>query len=234
MHRRWTGLLTIVLAAGIAGNLAAQQGVALTPFIGYSSPSGNLVERNNSSCCMTLEPKGGIMVGAIGELSLAKQFGLSLFAASTVGLTQKANFDFSSGGGSNLQLGMATTQFGGSLIIRPLGRSPNGAPKGFYLEGGAAYQLLSFSDVADRSSTSTASPSWNSSTVAALFGGGLVFRVGPRASMTIFGRYIMPLSEYSSDGLDDWNSVPCGSGPCPDTPKKVSSIFVGVGLRTGR
>jgi hypothetical protein len=52
--------------------------------------------------------------------------------------------------------------------------------------------------------------------------------------MVLFGRYNMPLSTYSSAGLDDWNSVPCGSVACPDTPKKTPSIFIGAGLRTGR
>ena len=128
---------------------------------------------------------------------------------------------------------MATTQFGGSLILRPLGRNPNGSPKLFFLEGGAAYQMLSFSDIRDRASA-TASPSWIQSSLIALFGGGFTFRVGPRATMVLFARYHLPLKEYSSAGLTDWNSVPCGSTPCPDTGKKVPSILVGVGLRTGR
>jgi hypothetical protein len=227
-------VLAAALLMGAAGNLSAQSGVALTPYIGYLIPSGNLVNQfNPGSCCMTLKTKGGIMVGGIGELSLAKQFALSIFAASTVGLSQKADFNQSSGGGSDLTLGMATTQFGGTLIIRPMGRNPNGSPKLFFLEAGAAYQQLSFSDIQDRTS-STASPSWNHSSMVGVFGGGLTFRVGPRATMVLFARYHLPFSEYSSPGLTDWNSVPCGGSPCPDTPKKVPSILIGAGLRTGR
>ena len=228
MRNRWTGVLALALAFGATTSAVAQQGVALTPYIGFWSPSGSLVEQNSASCCLLVKPKSGILVGANAELSMSKHFGINAFAASTVGLTQKANFDFSSSGGSNLELGMATTQLGGTLVIRPMGRNPNGSPKVFYLEAGAAYTRLSFSDVTDRSSTST-SPSWNSSGGMAIFGGGLTFRVGPRATLVVFGRYNMALSEYSSAGLDNWNSV-----PPPDTPKKVNSIFVGVGLRTGR
>jgi hypothetical protein len=234
MQRRLTGLLVGALVAGVAGSAAAQQGVALTPYIGYMTPmsGGVLVEQNSpgaSGCCLELTAKGGIMVGGIGELTLAKSLSISAFAASTVGLTQKSTFDFTSSGGSNLELGMAVTQFGGTLRLLPMGRAPNGAPKGFFIEGGAAYNLLSFSDVADRSGGASASPSWNSSGIVGVAGGGLVFRVGPRASLTIFARYHHPLSEYESDGLTAWNSI-----PPPDTPKKVGWLFFGAGLRTGR
>lgn len=233
MRFRWTGVLAGVLMAGAAGNLSAQQGVALTPYIGYMTPlsGGVLVEQNTpgaGGCCLEVSAKGGIMVGAIGELSLAKQFAISAFAASTIGLTQKATFDFTSSGGPSLELGMATTQFGGTFIVRPLGRSPNGAPKGFFIEAGAAYNLLAFSDVADRSG-GQAAPSWNSSGPVGIAGGGLVFRVGPRASLSVFARYHHPFGEYESDGLTDWNNI-----PPPDTPKKVGWLFIGAGLRTGR
>jgi hypothetical protein len=234
MQLRWTGLLAGALIAGAAGTAVAQQGVALTPYIGYMTPlsGGVLVEQNSpgsGGCCLELTAKGGIMVGGIGELTLAKSLSISAFAASTIGLTQKSTFDFSTSGGSNLELGMAVTQFGGTLRLLPMGRAPNGAPKGFFVEGGAAYNVLSFSDVADRSGGSTPSPSWNSSSVVGIAGAGLVFRVGPRASLTIFARYHMALKEYSSDGLTAWNSV-----PPPDTPKKVNWLFIGAGLRTGR
>ena len=228
-----TGVFALALALGATGTAVAQQGVALTPYIGYLVPSGNLVDQFDATCCMTLKTHSGIMVGGIGELSLSKHFALGLFAASTIGLSQKANFDQSTAGGSNLDLGMATTQFGGTFIVRPMGRNPNGSPKVFFLEAGAAYQALSFSDITDRNS-SNASPSWNHSGGVGIFGGGFTFRVGPRATMVLFGRYNMALAAYSSPGLTAWNSVPCGATACPDTPKKVSSIFIGAGLRTGR
>jgi len=229
---RWTGWLACGLVVAAAGNVAAQNSVALTPYLGYISPSGSLVEQNSpgtSGCCLELKSSGGMMVGGIIELSLAKSLSISGFAASTLGLTQKATFDYSSLGGPALELGMATTQFGGTLRLLPFGRNPSGAPKGIFLEGGAAYELLAFSDVIDRSGGSTASPSWNSSGAVGVFGAGAVFNVGRRANLTVFARYHMPFAEYSSDGLDDWNSI-----PPPDTPKKVPTIFFGVGLRTGR
>jgi hypothetical protein len=224
-------LLAGVLVVATAGNIAAQQSVAFTPYLGYISPMGSMVEQNTpgiSGCCLEVSGSGGIMVGAIGEMSLAKSLSISAFAASTIGLSQKATFDYSSLNGTILELGMATTQFGGTLRVLPLGRSPSGAPKTLFLEAGAAYEFLAFSDVIDRSG-GTAAPSWNSQGGIGIVGGGFVFPVGRRASLTIFGRYHYPLAEYSSDGLDDWNSI-----PPPDTPKKVPSMFIGVGLRTGR
>jgi hypothetical protein len=218
------------LAVGVSGNLAAQQGVALTPYIGYLSPMGNLVDQNNSSCCLTVKAKPGIQVGAIGELNMSKHFAISAFAASTVGLTQTAEFNFNTASTTGLlKLGLATTQFGGTFIIRPLGRNPNGSPKVFFLEAGAAYTRLSFSDVQDRTNGNTASPSWGWSGGMGVFGGGFTFRVGPRSTLVLFGRYNMMLSTYSSAGLDDWNSQ-----PPPDTPKKSNMLFFGAGLRTGR
>jgi hypothetical protein len=224
-------LLAGVLVAATAGNVAAQRSVALTPYFGYVSPIGSMVEQSSpgtAGCCLEVSGSGGIMVGAIGEVSLAKSLSISGFAASTIGLTQKATFDYSSLNNTILELGMATTQLGGTLRVLPLGRSPNGAPKGFFVEAGAAYEILAISDVVDRSG-GTAAPSWNSSGVVGVFGGGAVFRVGRRASLTIFGRYHHALSEYSSPGLTAWNSI-----PPPDVPKKVPSMFFGVGLRTGR
>jgi hypothetical protein len=232
MQLRWTGLLAGALVVAAAGSAAAQNSVALTPYLGYINPTGSLVEQNSpgtSGCCLELKGSGGLMVGGIIELTLAKSLSISGFASSTLGLTQKATFDYSSLGGPTLELGMATTQFGGTLRLLPMGRNPSGAPKGFFLEGGAAYELLAFSDVQDRSGGSTTSPSWNSSGIVGVFGGGVVFNVGRRANLTIFGRYHMPFAEYTSDGLDDWNSV-----PPPDTPKKAPTFFIGVGLRTGR
>ncbi len=229
MRHRWTWLAG-ALALVSAGRLSAQQGVALTPYIGYLSPSGNLVDQNNSTCCLSVKAKSGFVVGAIGELSMSKHFAISAFASSTVGLSQSAEFNFNTASTTGqLKLGLATTQFGGTFIVRPMGRNPNGSPKVFFLEAGAAYTRLSFSDVQDRTNGNTASPSWSSSGGDAIFGGGLTFRVGPRSTLVIFGRYDMMLSKYSSAGLDDWNSQ-----PPPDVAKKINSILIGVGLRTGR
>jgi len=230
MQLKWTGLLAGVLVVATAGSAAAQRSVAFTPYFGYLSPMGSLVEQNSpgtSGCCLEVSSSGGLMVGAIGEMSLAKSLSISAFAASTIGLSQKATFDYSSLGGSVLELGMATTQFGGTLRVLPLGRSPSGAPKTLFLEAGAAYEFLAFSDVNDKSGTTA--KSWNSQGGIGIVGAGLVFPVGRRASLTIFGRYHVPFAEYSSDGLTEWNSV-----PPPDTPKKVPSFLIGVGLRTGR
>ena len=230
MRMKWTGLLVAALAVGAAGRLTAQgQGWAVTPFVGYSLPLTNYVEPNNPSCCLTVEKGGGVLVGLTGELSLSKQFAVSGFVSSTVGLSQHATWDYSLLGAGEFVLGAATNQLGATFVIRPLGRLPNGAPKVFFVEAGAALTQFRFSEVEDRSGGGTASPSWNANTTHAVFGGGLTFRIGPRSTLVLFGRYNMALSEYESDGLTDWNLI-----PPPDVGQKVNILTMGVGLRTGR
>jgi len=147
-----------------------------------------------------------------------------------VGLSQKARYDFSGLSGHPIfDVGMATTQLGGTVILRPMGRNPNGSPKVFFVEAGGAYTRLSFSETQDRSGGSAPSPTWSSGSMMALVGGGFTFRVGPRATMVLFARYSIAMKEYTSAGLTDWNSA-----PPPDIPKKVNLLMIGAGLRTGR
>lgn len=237
MRMKPAGLLVAALVLGTAGRAAAQsQGWAITPFAGMVVPLGNLVEYADPAGpeFLQLEPTGGIMVGVTGELSLNKQFAISGFVSSTVGLTQSATQHFrctAASCGSTItqdwEYGLATTQIGATFVIRPLGRLPNGAPKVFFLEAGAGLNMTQFSDVQDRSGDPA--PSWNGSTPMVILGGGLTFRIGPRSTAVVFARYNMAMSEYTSDGLTDWNSVP------PEDPgQKVNVLFVGVGLRTGR
>ena len=237
MRMKPAGLLVAALAVGMAGRAAAQsQGWAITPFAGFVMPLGNLVEYADPGApeFLQLEPTGGIMVGVNGELSLNKQFAVSGFISSTVGLTQKATQHFRCSAATcgstiveDFQYGLATTQLGATFVVRPLGRLPNGAPKLFFLEAGAGLNMTQFSDVADRNGEPA--PSWNGATPMIILGGGTTFRIGPRSTVVAFARYNMAMSEYTSDGLDDWNSVP------PEDPgQKVNVLLVGVGLRTGR
>lgn len=236
--RRTAAILLAVLAmsAGSAG--AQSQGWAITPFAGFIAPLGNMVEYADPAGpeFLQVEPTGGVMVGVVGELGLSKLLAVSGFLSSTVGLTQKATQHFRCTAAScgtavvsDFQYGMATTQLGATLVIRPMGRLPNGAPKVFYLEAGGGLNMVQFSDVQDRSGGSEPAPSWNGSWPMLILGGGLTFRIGPRSTAVVFARYNLGMSEYSSDGLDDWNSV-----PPPDPGQKVNVLLVGVGLRTGR
>ncbi len=213
-----------------AGTAAAQgQGWAVTPFAAYTAPSGNLVE----GPFLILDPGPGFVVGITGELGLTKQIALSASASSTVGLTSMSGVEFPQDPTSNFDIANAWTQFGATAIIRPLGRLPNGAPKVFWVEGGASLTRFSLADVQNR--TGQAAPSWTSNSMTAMFGGGFTLRLTPRMTAVVFGRYTLALSEYESDGLTDWNS-PCtpGDATCIDAGQKVNLLQVGVGFRTGR
>lgn len=231
MRVRWTVLAVAALAAGSAARANAQsQGWAITPYIGYINPTGNLVQPDpatSPACCLTIDPGGGAQVGVTGELGLSKQFAIAAFAASTVGLTQTSHWTTTpSAGSEDFTQALAYSQFGATFVVRPLGRLPNGAPKVFYIEAGAAFNSTKFAEVQDRNATGTTT--WSSSGGVGVVGAGLTFRIGPRSTLVLFGRYMLAFSEYSSDGLTDWNSV-----PPPDVGQKVNLIFVGAGLRTG-
>lgn len=222
-----------LVAAGQA--VAQSQGWSVTPFAAYTMPSGNLVE----GPFLEFEPSSGMVVGLNGEVGLAKMFAIQAFAASTIGLTTTAQFRFTDpvtpANNQTLDFANAWTQFGATAIIRPLGRLPNGAPKVFWLEGGAAMTRFSLADVQDPNSNARTS-SWSSNYLTAVFGGGVTIRLTPRMTAIVFGRYSMALSEYESDGLTDWNA-PCGptfDPTCVDAGQKVNLLQVGVGIRAGR
>jgi len=233
MRVKWTVLAVAALAAGSAARASAQsQGWAITPYIGYSQPLNNLVEYADPATpqYLQVESSGGAMVGVTGELGLSKQFALGGFVSSTVGLTQKGTWHYRLGAPDNfdIEYGMATTQFGATFIVRPLGRLPNGAPKVFYLEAGGGLNMFRVSQVVDRSGSTTNPLSWDANSPIVVLGGGFTFRVGPRSTLVLFARYNMGMNEYKSDGLTDWNSVPPA-----DPGQKVNVLFVGAGLRTG-
>lgn len=230
------GLTLAVLACAVTVRTAAaqSQGWAVTPFAAFVQPSGNLVE----GPFLDSDPSGGFAVGIIGELGLSKQLAVSGFASSTVGLssTLTATFKDPSNPANNFEVDFANawTQIGASAVIRPLGRLPNGAPKIFWLEAGAGITRFSLADVTDRSGDVT-NFSWTGNFPSAVFGGGLTIRLTPRMTAVVIARYSLALSEYSSDGLDDWNG-PCtpGDATCIDAGQKVNLLQVGVGFRSGR
>lgn len=230
MKRLAIGLAAAGLLMGSAGTAAAQsQGWAITPFAAYTLPSGNLVE----GPFLDANPSGGAVVGLIGELGLSKQLAVSGFASSTLGLTSTVALEDPTDPTNALELANAWTQLGATAIVRPLGRLPNGAPKIFWLEAGAAITRFSLAEVRDRSGGEA--PSWTGNFPSVVFGGGFTLRLTPRMTAVVFGRYSLALSEYSSDGLDDWNA-PCspGDATCIDAGQKVNLLQVGVGFRSGR
>jgi hypothetical protein len=232
MRSRSARLLLVLLLAGV-GDLAAQQSVAFTPFIGLMHPMQDLVVPATPTQYLRVTAKDGIQVGATAELNMSKHLAFTGFAASTIGLTQKATFhDIPTN--SLVEQGMASTQVGATLMLRPLGRNANGSPNLFYVEGGAAYNMFSFAEIQDRNNP-TQTSSWNASSLMGIIGGGLTFRVGRSATMVLFARYHLALKAYDSPGLTDWNS-PCapGDATCIDRAQKVNLLLVGAGLRTGR
>jgi len=232
MRVKYTVLALCALASGAAGSLAAQQSWAITPYATYVSPSGSLVD----GPFLITDLAGGANVGIQGELALAKQIALSAYAASTIGLTSRSTFNFYDGAGTkqgSLEFANAWTQFGATLILRPLGTLPNGAPKTFFLEGGVEMTRYGLAEATDRSGNPA--PSWSGNWVSVVGGAGLVFRLTPRLTANVFGRYSYGLSEYSSAGLDDWNSSCTPGDPtCVDAGQKVNLLQFGVGIRAGR
>jgi len=232
MRLQSTALAFCAIALGAAGHLAAQQSWAITPYASYVSPSGDLV----SGPFLVTALGGGANVGVQGEVALAKQIALGAYAASTIGLTSRSTFNFYDGAGTRqggLEFANAWTQFGATLILRPLGTLPNGAPKTFFLEAGAEMTRYGLAEATDRSGNPA--PSWSGNWVSVVGGAGLVFRLTPRLTANIFGRYSYALSEYSSAGLDDWNSSCTPGDPtCVDVGQKVNLLQVGVGIRAGR
>jgi len=233
MRMRWTMLAVGALAFGATGRATAQRSWAITPYVTYVMPSGNLVE----GIFLNLETAAGVNVGIQGEVALAKQLALAGHAASTLGLSSATTFVFDpTGASTSTEFANAWTQFGATLILRPLGTLPNGAPKTFWLEGGAEMTRYGLAAPVDRTAGGGSDLSWSGSWVSAVAGAGFTFRLTPRLTANVFGRYSFALSEYSSPGLDDWNS-PCpdpNDATCVDFGQKVNLLQIGVGIRAGR
>jgi hypothetical protein len=230
MHKSLRILAGLTIAVAAASPLAAQvRKNAFTPLIGYILPMSEVIDGD----FLKGEQTGGVMVGITAEFGLSKNFSLSAYAGSTIGLTQSFELTdkqdvFGGGAGEVYTFGAATTQLGATLVFRPMGVLPNGGPKAFYLEAGAAMNLLAVSDVQARGSGDQLA--FGGSYPMAIFGAGYGIPMGPRTTAVIFARYNLALSEYDSDWLQDWNSQPPENS---DPGLKSSSLLFGVGIRTG-
>jgi hypothetical protein len=217
MRRKLCALLALAAVAAAASPLAAQaRRNALTLSVGYISMTDPWVIEGTDK----FDQGGGILVGIQGEYGLSKQFAVSGFASSTLGLTQKMKFDIQSIG-VVYELGSSTTQVGASLIFRPLGTLPNGGPRSFFLEvgGGMNFGAASFiDDLTDPNDDLDVNDNWPF----ALLGAGLAFPMGPRTTAVVYARYNLALAEYSRPWFEG-----------EDIGQKVNSIIVGAGIRTG-
>jgi hypothetical protein len=216
-----------VLGASVA-SAQARTTFSVVPIAGAVVPAGKWVD----SSFFTMEPGVGVFVGATGELSFSKNLSLTFEASRTLGALQELEARIDTTGAGDflvLQTDMATTTVTGSLVFRPLGRTPSGAPKTLYLEVGAGLSMynvsLGFQDPDDPDVLD-----FGGSTGLVRVGGGLSFPAGPRATVQIFGRAHYQFSEYSSEGLDEISQA---FGVTIEGEKALA-FQLGVGLRIGR
>jgi hypothetical protein len=230
MPRPWrapaTGALALALAAGHA---QAQVGatVSVQPLVGYLRATN---EWTNSGD-ITLEPGAGIFVGVKAEVSVGKLLGLSAEITRTLGLTQTMTFSASNFFPGQLETDMTTTQVAGTVLLRPLGRLPSGAPRSVYFEVGAGFTLYDVGEGFQPPGGGTSRFDFGASSPMVMAGVGLSIPAGPRFNLQVYGRAQYHLSAYESDGLDNWNSLP---PPTSVTGEKLLLLQFGVGLRVGR
>jgi len=216
----------LVLCAAPALPGQSRTTLSVIPIGGVTIPSGTFVEATD----FKLTPRYGVFVGAVAELSMNKSLSLFGQATRTLGGTQKLEAEFPSCASCDkLSSDMATTQVAGGIILRPLGRTPSGAPKSIYIEAGGGFSLYSvsrgFQDPNDPQELD-----FNGSSPFVMGGIGLSFPAGPRFSVQFAGRVQYHLSEYSSDGLDQINTI-FGTTTAGDKPLMLQ---FSVGLRIGR
>jgi hypothetical protein len=241
--------VSLLAAAMMAAAAPCFAQISVVPTAGYVAPMGNWVDETSYQnlcspappCIYKLRPQGGVFVGLVAEYSLNKSIGLAFYGSRTLGGLQRLREDFLSEPSEPdvFKADMATTNLGGMLIFRPLGRTPSGAPKTLYLELGGGINWYSvttgFSDVEEPADSLISY--YSSSTPAVMGGLGLSFPVGPRISLQLFGRAYYQFSAYDSDGLDDFNTfIVENFAPTEPRIEGVRSMLLqfGVGLRVGR
>ena len=232
MNRNWLAVAAALATAASAARVEAQarSSISIIPIAGYMMPMGKWTDSDT----IRLEPGGGIFVGVTAEYSVNKTFSVTAQAIRTLGLTQKMTFaapEFGVGVPAALETDMTTTQLLGTLLFRPLGRLPNGAPKTVYFEVGGGFTLYDVSQGFTNPLGASDVLDFNSSTAVVTGGAGLSFPIGPRASLQVFGRANYGLSAYSSPGLDKWNGYP---PPSNVQGEKPLVLLLGAGLRIGR
>ena len=230
MNRNWLAVAAALATAASAARVEAQarSSISIIPIAGYMVPMGKWTDSDT----IRLEPGGGIFVGVTAEYSMNKSVSITAQALRTLGLTQTMTMGAPTFfGTTKLETDMTSTQILGTIIFRPLGRLPNGAPKTVYFEVGGGFTLYDVGQGFQNPSGQNDVLDFNSSTAMIAGGAGLSFPIGPRASLQVFGRANYQLSEYSSEGLDTWNGYP---PPSSVQGEKSLVMLLGAGLRIGR
>jgi len=248
-------LLVGALAVAVAPALRAQVrgSLSVIPTAGYVLSAGGWIDETTldfgggDRANYALKPKGGVFVGLIAEYNLSKNLSLAAHASRTLGITQRLSEVWTATSGfftpdQTFEADMATTNIGGMLVFRPLGRLPSGAPKTVYFEAGGALNIYSvtsgFTDVNNQAAID--SVSYKYTTPAIMGGAGLSFPVGPRASLQLFGRAYYQLKAYESNALTNFNqsidsiNSQFGTNVANLDGKKSILLQFGLGLRVGR
>jgi len=218
MNRRWPLVAAVVmLAAAPALPAQSRTTISIIPTGGVFVPAGDWVD----TLGITLTAGPGVYLGAIAEVSFNKSFSITGQVTRTLGAMQTVEAVVDTGGGNlTFTADMATTQFAASVVFRPLGRLPSGAPNKIYLEAGGG--LISYAVSRGLQDPSDPNANWASSSAMAMGGAGLSFPAGPRFSIQLFGRANYLFSKYKSDAID------------PLEGKSGLLLQFGVGLRVGR
>ena len=227
MTRRHTLLAAAVLTSVATGGLHAQTSVAFTPIGGYIMPMDDFTKQNDT---LNLMPQGGIYLGLTVEFNLSKALSLTASATRTLGGLQGIEATTPLSGTTTFENDMATTELYATILFRPLGRLPSGAPNKLFVELGGGMTMYDISTGwTDPNDPNNRLADFNDQVPFVTAGAGLSFPVGPRSSLLLFARYQMAMTEYG--GLDNYNSAP------PVTAietQKVNLLQFGAGLRVGR
>ena len=252
------GFLVPALFVAGAAQVFAQGNISVIPTVSYLSPTGNWINATRANVCCNaggglypstflMKANSGLSVGLIVELGLSKQFSLAAQVGRSLGGLQKTHADFfvSDAGDPTCppadcsgETDMTTTNLGAMLIIRPLGRTPTGAPRTLYLEvgGGINYYDVSRGFV---TASGTTDDYFNFSyhTPTAMAGIGFSFPLGRRVSLQLFGRGYLQTQKYNAPALASSSGVLNGFTDTSGKPfqgQKPLLIQIGAGLRVGR
>ncbi len=218
-----TQVLVASLVGAAATSLAAQSPtrLAIIPYAGFG-----IAAKLVNDPAFILAPKAAGFGGIAIELGLSKTISIAVGGNRTFSQTMDIGDNTDP---SQATADMSMTQATGSLIFRPGGRRPNGAPTPLFIEVGGGMNFYGFKNIIV-GSTAIPANDWKSTRPFGMVGAGMNFPIGPRSSVQIFGR-AQSITAYASTGLDDLNAAP----PPTNFKGKMGIGFqFGVGLRVGR
>ncbi len=263
MKVRW---LHLAAAASVfaATTASAQGSFSVVPTLSYVGTSGDLIK--TATYTMTnfytdpntgnpiasapgtfgLKANGGLSVGLVVEYAINKQVSLAGQVGRTLGGLQTGQTQFfinptyAPRDSNTFETDMATTNLGAMLVIRPLGRTPSGAPNKVYLEVGGGLTFYRFSSGFRNPGPNDDYLNFNYNTPYVMAGAGVSFPVGRRVSLQIFGRAYNQMQAYNAPTLVSTNGAlnqifanGTSTGTVPKGEKPLLLQF-GTGLRVGR